>query len=96
MNIAARLAKETQDCLDRITSFPWDVHAAAIRRRAPFPVGDTFGFSEDGVYFDVGDSAEWLNEPDGDILLKAFVVAFPDPSADDGIREERSVILKRR
>jgi hypothetical protein len=95
MDVAARLAKETQDCLQRITSFSWDVHAAAIHRRAPLPAGDTFGFSKDGVYFDVGDSAEWLNEPEGDILLKAFVVAFPDPSAEDGIREERSVILKR-
>jgi hypothetical protein len=81
--------------LQRITSFSWDVHAAAIRRRAPYPAGDTFGFSEAGVYFDVGDSAEWLNEPEGDILLKAFVVAFHDPSDEDGIREERLAILKR-
>lgn len=95
MDIAARLTKGTQDCFQRITSLSWDVHAAAIRRRAPRLAGDTYGFSEDGVYFDVGDTAEWLDKPDGDILLKAFVVAFPDPSGEDGIREELSVILKR-
>jgi hypothetical protein len=95
MDIKARLAKEAQDCLQRITSLSWDVHAAAIRRRAPRPAGDTFGFAEEGVYFDVGDSAEWLDKPEGDILLKAFVVAFPDPSHEEGIGEERSAILKR-
>ncbi|WP_143749666.1 hypothetical protein [Mesorhizobium sp. WSM3879] len=95
MDIAARLTEETRKCLERITSLSWDVHAAAIRRRAPRPAGDTYGFSEDGVYFDVGDTAEWLDKPDGDILLKAFVVAFPDPSSEDGIREELYVILKR-
>jgi hypothetical protein len=95
MDIKARLAKEVRDCLQRITSFSWDVHAAAIRRRAPRPAGDTFGFAEAGFYFDVGDSAEWLDKPEGDILLKAFVVAFSDPSDEDGIREEQSTILKR-
>jgi len=95
MDIAARLTKEVKECLNRITSLSWDVHAAAIRRRAPWPAGDTFGFSEGGVYFDVGDSAEWLDKPEGDILLKAFVVAFTNPSDEQGIREERSAILKR-
>ncbi|RUW61574.1 hypothetical protein [Mesorhizobium sp. M7A.F.Ca.US.008.03.1.1] len=95
MDIAARLTQETRECLERITSLSWDVHAAAIRRRSPRPAGDTYGFSDDGVYFDVGDSAEWLDKPEGDILLKAFVVAFPQPSDDEGIREEQSAILKR-
>lgn len=95
MDVAARLIVEVEDCLDRITSFSWDVHAAAIRARAPRPAGDTFGFSTGGVYFDVGDSAEWLDEPGGDILLKAFVVAFSGPSDSEGVLEERSVVLKR-
>ena len=95
MDIPARLAKETQDCLQRITSLSGDVHAAEIRRRAPWPAGDIFGFSEAGLYFDVGDSAEWVDKPEGDILLKVFVVVFPDSSDEEGLREERSAILKR-
>ncbi|MER9351488.1 hypothetical protein, partial [Mesorhizobium sp. M0227] len=59
------------------------------------PAGDTFGFKVDGIYFDVGDSAGWLDRQDGDILLTAFVTAFPDPNNEDGIREERSVVVKR-
>lgn len=95
MDIKARLTQEVQECLARISSLSWDVHAQAIRKRHPRPAGDTFGFRADDVYFDVGDSAAWLDKPDGDILLTAFVTAFPDPNDEDGIREERSVILKR-
>ncbi|MER9605770.1 hypothetical protein [Mesorhizobium sp. M0239] len=95
MDIKARLTQEVQECLDRISSFSWDVHAQAIRKRYPRPAGDTFGFKVDGIYFDVGDSAGWLDRQDGDILLTAFVTAFPDPNNEDGIREERSVVVKR-
>jgi hypothetical protein len=95
MDIKARLTKELDECLSRISSFPWDVHAQAIRKRQPLPAGETFGFTEDGVYFDVGDSASWLDGPDGDILLTASVTAFPGQNYDNGIREERSLVLKR-
>jgi hypothetical protein len=52
----------------------WHEAAKAIRDRHPAPDGETFGFEEQGVYFELADSYGWAGEEEGEIVqtIEAF------------------------
>ncbi|MER9376609.1 hypothetical protein [Mesorhizobium sp. M0491] len=59
MDIKARLTQEVQECLDRISSFSWDVHAQAIRKRYP-DLLETHSASKLMAF-----TSMWVTAPDG-------------------------------
>lgn len=68
MDRAARLEQLADEHLQVMGGLGWDIWARAIRDRHPRPAGETFGFEEDGVYFDLADSYAWAGDPGGDII----------------------------
>jgi hypothetical protein len=92
VDLQATLVELAEDHLDTMRGVPWNAHAKSIRARWPATAGETFGCEVDDVYFDVGDNARWVDEPDGDILLTAHASA---PTLDGAPRVERAVIIPR-
>ena len=94
MDIEAKLAELAEEHLAQMAKVSWDAYAGAIRKREPISAGETFGCEIDGIYFDIGDRAEWTGERDGDIRLTAF--ACTDPGLKENERcVERSALIKK-
>jgi hypothetical protein len=72
MDIEAKLVELAEEHLTRMGKVPWDDFAASIRRREPAKAGETFGCVIEGIYFDIGDNADWAGEKEGDIRLTTF------------------------
>ncbi|KRA56726.1 hypothetical protein ASD79_16835 [Caulobacter sp. Root655] len=92
MDLQAILIELAEEHLDSMRRVPWDAHARSIRRRWPASAGETFGCEIDGIYFDIGDNARWVDALDGDILLIAHAT---NPDGVNPERVERSVIIPR-
>jgi len=90
MTIETTLIELAEEHLQRMAAVPWNSFCASILGGK---AGETFGCEVDGVYFDVGDQASWLDQPDGDILLKAH--ASTDRADGPPIRVERDTIIRR-
>lgn len=69
-----RLEELADEHLALMGGSDWLSAAQAIRARHPRPAGETYGFEEDGRYYELSDSYSWVAEPDGDILqvIEAF------------------------
>jgi hypothetical protein len=77
MDTAARLEQLADEHLQTMGFLDWDQCARDIRDRHPRPAGETFGFEEEEVYFELSDSYAWAGDPDGDIIqtIKAWDIA---------------------
>lgn len=59
----------------------WHDHAKAIRRRDPFPCGETTSLPTEVGLLDVSDSYEWVADAGGPIRLTIEVFDSPDEPA---------------
>jgi len=90
VKIETTLIQLAEEHLQRMAALPWSSYCAAIVRGK---AGETFGCEVDGVYFDVGDQARWLDQPDGDVLLMAH--ASTEGAHGQAMRVERDTIIRR-
>lgn len=90
MNREGILSALAEEHLQRMAGVPWHSYCASILRGK---AGETFGCQVDGVYFDVGDQASWLDQPHGDVLLKAH--ASTDGADGRAMSVERDTIIRR-
>ena len=79
------------DWLRLMGATTWEDAAKAIRRRDPFPAGETTSIEEGGALFDVSDSWRWQDSPDGDILLSIEVFEC----GSDELLAMRTAIIRR-
>lgn len=90
MNRERILIALAEEHLQRMSDVPWHSYCASILRAK---AGETFGCEVDGVYFDVGLQVRWLDQPRGDILLKAH--ASTDGADGRAMRLNRDTIIHR-
>lgn len=92
MDIQATLVELAEGHLDTMRRVPWNAFAKSIPRCWPASAGETFGCEIDETYFDIGDTARWVDFPDGDILLTAHATANCGAGPE---RVERSAVIAR-
>ncbi len=73
-----RLARAHRDQMSHLT---WPELAKALEGKPLLRTGETWGHEEDGAYYDVGDTVEWVHQVGGDIRHTFY--ATEDPASED-------------
>jgi hypothetical protein len=67
--VATAANKLAEEWLEMMSANGWPAHASGIRRRAPYPYGETTSLPTEFGLMDVSDSYEWVEGEGGDIRL---------------------------
>jgi hypothetical protein len=93
--ILSSLAQLAEGHLATMKEVSWEAFAKSIALSAPLPAGATLGCEVEGRSYDVGDRADWLGIPNGNIQLRCHATTYFKDFEGASAQVERSLeILK--